>query len=141
MVDIVILTGCFLIISVSLRAGKGLQLTLTPSPPALSFPGGPYQVEVNISSTGRLPNGTLYAAKGSQVDFCCSSSSWPPPMVEWWFRAPDSSTEPFGNNLTASCFKLLLMSQNLQGNYSCLATNMLDGRHRKVTTELLVYCA
>ncbi|XP_059884069.1 V-set and immunoglobulin domain-containing protein 10 isoform X1 [Delphinus delphis] len=100
---------------------------------------GPYQVEVNISSTGRLPNGTLYAAKGSQVDFCCSSSSWPPPMVEWWFRAPDSSTEPFGNNLTASCFKLFLMSQNLQGNYSCLATNMLGGRHRKVTTELLVY--
>ncbi|XP_007455909.1 PREDICTED: V-set and immunoglobulin domain-containing protein 10 [Lipotes vexillifer] len=100
---------------------------------------GPYQVEVNISSTGRLPNGTLYAAKGSRVDFCCSSSSWPPPMVEWWFRAPDSSTEPFGNNLTASCFTLLLMSQNLQGNYTCLATNMLGGRHRKVTTELLVY--
>nr|XP_058897065.1 V-set and immunoglobulin domain-containing protein 10 isoform X2 [Kogia breviceps] len=100
---------------------------------------GPYQVEVNISSTGRLSNGTLYAAKGSRVDFCCSSSSWPPPMVEWWFRAPDSSTEPFGNNLTASCFTLLLMSQNLQGNYTCLATNMLGGRHRKVTTELLVY--
>ncbi|XP_077917041.1 V-set and immunoglobulin domain-containing protein 10 isoform X3 [Halichoerus grypus] len=105
----------------------------------LQVAGGPCEVEVNISSTGKLPNGTVYAAKGSQVDFSCSSSSWPPPMVEWQFRAPDSSTEPFGNNLTVSCFTLLLMSQNLQGNYTCLATNVRTGRQRKVTTELLVY--
>ncbi|XP_019322867.2 V-set and immunoglobulin domain-containing protein 10 isoform X1 [Panthera pardus] len=105
----------------------------------LRVAGGPYEVEVNISSTGTLPNGTLYAAKGSQVDFSCSSRSWPPPVVEWQFRAPDSSTEPFGNNLTVSSFILLLMSQNLQGNYTCLATNTLSGRQRKVTTELLVY--
>nr|XP_055178872.1 V-set and immunoglobulin domain-containing protein 10 isoform X4 [Nyctereutes procyonoides] len=105
----------------------------------LQMARGPYEVEVNISSTGALPNGTLYAAKGSQVDFSCNSSSWPPPMVEWQFQAPDSSTETFGNNLTASCFSLLLMSQNLQGNYTCLATNMRSRRQRKVTTELLVY--
>ncbi|XP_059264515.1 V-set and immunoglobulin domain-containing protein 10 [Mustela nigripes] len=105
----------------------------------LQVAGGPYEVEVNISSTGKLPNGTVYAAKGSQVAFSCSSSSWPPPMVEWQFRAPDSRTEPFGNNLTVNCFTLLLMSQNLQGNYTCLATNMRSGRQRKVTTELLVY--
>lgn len=107
----------------------------------LSFPGGPYKVEVSISTTGTLPNGTVYVAKGSQVDFSCRSSSWPPPMVEWWFRSPDSKSEPFGNNLTVSRFTLLLMSQNLQGNYTCLAMNMLSGRHRKLTTELLVYCA
>ncbi|XP_037012074.2 V-set and immunoglobulin domain-containing protein 10 [Artibeus jamaicensis] len=105
----------------------------------LQVASGPYEVEVNISTTGTLPNGTLYAAKGSQVDFSCASNSRPPPMVEWWFRAPDSRTEPFGNNLTVSCFTLLLMSQNLQGNYTCLAMNMLSRRHRKVTTELLVY--
>ncbi|CAK7314412.1 V-set and immunoglobulin domain-containing protein 10 [Vulpes lagopus] len=105
----------------------------------LQMARGPYEVEVNISSTGALPNGTLYAAKGSQVDFSCNSSSRPPPMVEWQFQAPDSSTETFGNNLTASCFSLLLMSQNLQGNYTCLATNMRSRRQRKVTTELLVY--
>lgn len=107
----------------------------------MSFPGGPYQVEVHISTSGLLPNGTLYAAKGSEVDFNCSSSAWPPPVVEWWFQPPDSSIEPFGNNLTVSCFTLLLMSQNLQGNYTCLAKNVLSGRHRQVTTELLVYCA
>lgn len=110
-------------------------------PAPLSFPGGPYEVEVNISSTGVLPNGTLYAARGSQVNFSCSSSSRPPPMVEWWFRAPDSSPEPFGNNLAVSTFTLLLMSQNLQGNYTCLARNVLSGRRREATTELLVYCA
>lgn len=98
-------------------------------------------MEVNISTTGMLPNGTLYVAKGSQVDFTCSSSSRPPPMVEWWFQAPGSRAEPFGNNLTVSNFTLLLMSQNLQGNYTCVATNSLSRRHRKVTTELLVYCA
>ncbi|XP_066116570.1 V-set and immunoglobulin domain-containing protein 10 [Saccopteryx bilineata] len=105
----------------------------------LQVASGPYQVRVNISSTGVLPNGTLYAAKGSQVDFNCSSSSRPPPAVEWWFRAPDARTEPFGNNLTVSCFTLLLMSRNLQGNYTCVAVNGLSGRLRKVTTELLVY--
>ncbi|XP_036849430.1 V-set and immunoglobulin domain-containing protein 10 isoform X4 [Manis javanica] len=105
----------------------------------LQVASGPYQVEVHISTSGLLPNGTLYAAKGSEVDFNCSSSAWPPPVVEWWFQAPDSSIEPFGNNLTVSCFTLLLMSQNLQGNYTCLAKNVLSGRHRQVTTELLVY--
>ncbi|XP_037594849.1 V-set and immunoglobulin domain-containing protein 10 [Cebus imitator] len=100
---------------------------------------GPYQIEVHISATGTLPNGTLYAAKGSQVDFSCNSSSWPPPMVEWWFQALNSSSEFFGHNLTVNSFSLLLMSPNLQGNYTCLALNLLSRRHRKVTTELLVY--
>ncbi|EPQ06224.1 V-set and immunoglobulin domain-containing protein 10 [Myotis brandtii] len=107
----------------------------------LQVASGPYQVEVNISSTGVLPNGTLYTTQKSRVDFSCASSSRPPPMIEWWFQAPDSKTEPFGNNLTVSSFTLLLMSQNLQGNYTCLAKNLLSGRQRSVTTELLVYGA
>ncbi|XP_054450037.1 V-set and immunoglobulin domain-containing protein 10 [Pteronotus mesoamericanus] len=119
---------CWEVLNETRQFRVGLQVT-----------SGPYEVQVNISTTGVLPNGTHYAAKGSQVDFSCSSSSRPPPMVEWWFRAPDSRSEPFGNNLTVSCFTLLLMSRNLQGNYTCLAMNMLSGRHRKVTTELLVY--
>ncbi|XP_006865568.1 PREDICTED: V-set and immunoglobulin domain-containing protein 10 [Chrysochloris asiatica] len=105
----------------------------------LQMASGPYQIEVNISATGKLPNGTHYAARGTQVNFSCNSTSWPPPMVEWWFRAPDSRMEPFGNNLTASSFALLQVSQNLQGNYTCLAMNMLSSRHHEETTELLVY--
>ncbi|XP_008069800.2 V-set and immunoglobulin domain-containing protein 10 [Carlito syrichta] len=105
----------------------------------LRVASGPYQIEVNISATGTLPNGTVYAAKGSQVDFSCNSSSWPPPMVEWWFQALNSSREIFRNNSVLSSFKLLLMSPNLQGNYTCLAVNELNGRQAKVTTELLVY--
>ncbi|XP_007936397.1 V-set and immunoglobulin domain-containing protein 10 [Orycteropus afer afer] len=107
----------------------------------LQVASGPYQIELNISATGKLPNGTVYAARGTQVDFSCSSSAWPSPMVEWWFQAPDYKMESFGNNLTASCFALLQISQNLQGNYSCSATNTLSGRHHQVTTELLVYYA
>ncbi|XP_058137415.1 V-set and immunoglobulin domain-containing protein 10 isoform X2 [Dasypus novemcinctus] len=101
--------------------------------------GGPFQVEVNISAAHSLPNGTLYVAKGSPVSFNCSSTSRPPPTVQWWFRAPDSRTEPFGENLRVSCFTLLPMSRNLQGNYTCLATNKLSGRRREATAELLVY--
>ncbi|XP_031506665.1 V-set and immunoglobulin domain-containing protein 10 isoform X2 [Papio anubis] len=105
----------------------------------LQVASGPYQIEVHIAATGTLPNGTLYAARGSGVDFSCNSSSRPPPMVEWWFQALNSSSESFGHNLTVNSFSLLLMSPNLQGNYTCLALNLLSRRHRKVTTELLVY--
>ncbi|XP_025259449.1 V-set and immunoglobulin domain-containing protein 10 [Theropithecus gelada] len=105
----------------------------------LQVASGPYQIEVHIAATGTLPNGTLYAARGSGVDFSCNSSSRPPPMVEWWFQALNSSSESFGHNLTVNSFSLLLMSPNLQGNYTCLALNLLSKRHRKVTTELLVY--
>ncbi|XP_054383652.1 V-set and immunoglobulin domain-containing protein 10 isoform X2 [Pongo abelii] len=105
----------------------------------LQVASGPYQIEVHIAATGTLPNGTLYAARGSQVEFSCNSSSRPPPMVEWWFQALNSSSESFGHNLTVNSFSLLLISPNLQGNYTCLALNLLSKRHRKVTTELLVY--
>ncbi|XP_036027554.1 V-set and immunoglobulin domain-containing protein 10 [Onychomys torridus] len=104
----------------------------------LRVASGPDQIAVNISTTGALSNGTLYAAKGSQVDFSCHSTAQPPPEVEWCFQAHNKS-EPFGKNLTANSFTLLLMSQNLQGNYTCSATNVLSGSQRKVTTELLVY--
>lgn len=107
----------------------------------LQVAGGPYEVVVNISATGTLPNGTLYAARGSHVDFTCSSSARPPPVVEWWFQGLNSREEYFGDNLTVSNFTLFLMSPNLQGNYTCLAKNTRSGRQRKVTTELLVYSA
>ncbi|KAM6156188.1 V-set and immunoglobulin domain-containing protein 10 [Rhynchocyon petersi] len=106
---------------------------------SLQVASGPYQIKVNISTSGKFPNGTHYTAKGTQVDFSCSSSSWPPPVVEWWFQAPGFTKETFGSNLTASYFTLLQTSHNLQGNYTCLAKNVLSGRHQEVTTELLVY--
>ncbi|XP_062038377.1 V-set and immunoglobulin domain-containing protein 10 isoform X2 [Lepus europaeus] len=105
----------------------------------LQVASGPYEVVVNISATGTLPNGTLYAARGSHVDFTCSSSARPSPVVEWWFQGLNSREEYFGDNLTVSNFTLFLMSPNLQGNYTCLAKNTRSGRQRKVTTELLVY--
>lgn len=95
----------------------------------LRVASGPDQIEVNISATGTLSNGTLYTAKGSQVDFSCHSTSWPPPVVEWFIQA--NNWESLGKNLTANSFALLQMSQNLQGNYTCSATNVLSGRQRK----------
>lgn len=108
-------------------------------PVRLRVASGPAHIEVNISASGALPNGTLYAARGSQVDLSCRSTAQPPPEVEWWVQTRSISEEFFGRNLSANSFTLMLMSQNLQGNYTCSATNVLSGRQRKVTTELLVY--
>ncbi|XP_037673038.1 V-set and immunoglobulin domain-containing protein 10 isoform X2 [Choloepus didactylus] len=105
----------------------------------LQVASGPFQVEVNISGAGSLPNGTFYVSRGSQVNFTCSSAAWPPPRVEWWFQAPDSRTELFGDSRRVSSFTLLPMSPSLQGNYTCSATNTLSRRRREVTAELLVY--
>lgn len=106
----------------------------------LRVASGPAHVDCNISATGALPNGTLYAAKGSQVDFSCRSTAQPPPELEWWIQAHNIS-EFLGKNVSTNSFTLMLMSQKLQGNYTCSATNVLSRRQRKVTTELLVYCA
>ncbi|XP_076778688.1 V-set and immunoglobulin domain-containing protein 10 isoform X1 [Arvicanthis niloticus] len=108
-------------------------------PVRLEVASGPAHIEVNISATGTLPNGTLYAARGSQVDLSCCSAAQPPPEVEWWIQTHNSTPEFFGKNLSVNSFTLMLMSQKLQGNYTCSATNVLSGRQRKVTTELLVY--
>lgn len=108
-------------------------------PVRLRVTSGPAHIDVNISATGALPNGTLYAARGSQVDFSCCSAAQPPPEVEWWIQTHSSVSESLGKNLSANSFTLMLMSKNLQGNYTCSATNVLSKRQRKVTTELLVY--
>ncbi|XP_043834638.1 V-set and immunoglobulin domain-containing protein 10 isoform X2 [Dromiciops gliroides] len=101
---------------------------------------GPNQIDISISPTGIHPNGSLFVVRGSKVTFNCSSSSWPPPLVEWSFQQPGLSSEPFGmDNKNSSYFVLHNMSPMLQGNYTCLAMNMLSKRVQKVTSELLVY--
>ncbi|XP_051828838.1 V-set and immunoglobulin domain-containing protein 10 isoform X2 [Antechinus flavipes] len=101
---------------------------------------GPNQISVKISPTGIYPNGSLFVTRGSTVTFNCSSSSHPPPVVEWYFQMPGSNREPFGtNNENFSYFELHNMSPSLQGNYTCFATNTLSKRVQKVTSELLVY--
>lgn len=100
-------------------------------PVRLRVTSGPAHIDVNISATGALPNGTLYAARGSQVDFSCCSAAQPPPEVEWWIQTHSSVSESLGKNLSANSFTLMLMSKNLQGNYTCSATNVLSKRQRK----------
>ncbi|XP_056677640.1 LOW QUALITY PROTEIN: V-set and immunoglobulin domain-containing protein 10 [Monodelphis domestica] len=100
----------------------------------------PNQINVNISPTGIHPNGSLFVVRGSQVTFNCSSSSHPPHTVEWFFQPPGASNESFGpNNETVSYFVLHNISPTYQGNYTCVAKNMLSKRVHRVTSEILVY--
>ncbi|XP_015746614.1 V-set and immunoglobulin domain-containing protein 10 [Python bivittatus] len=101
---------------------------------------GPDQVEVNISPTGALPNGTLYAKRHDILNFTCTSDSWPESATKWDFNPFGSVQEPFTKvNSSQNTFVLYNISPSYQGNYSCLATNLLSQRQRSVTHELLIY--
>ncbi|XP_063171624.1 V-set and immunoglobulin domain-containing protein 10 isoform X1 [Candoia aspera] len=101
---------------------------------------GPDQVEVNISPTMELPNGTLYAKRHDILNFTCTSDSWPESATEWDFNPFGSVQEQFTEvNSSHSFFVLHNVLPSYQGNYSCLATNLLSQRQRSVTRELLIY--
>nr|XP_008111936.1 PREDICTED: V-set and immunoglobulin domain-containing protein 10 [Anolis carolinensis] len=103
---------------------------------------GPEKVDVSISPTMALPNGTLYAKRHDILNFTCTSDSWPEPTTEWDFNQSSSLQELFTEvNDTLGYFVLHNISPRYQGNYSCLATNWLSGRQQIVTRELLVYYA
>ncbi|XP_032085678.1 V-set and immunoglobulin domain-containing protein 10 isoform X2 [Thamnophis elegans] len=104
------------------------------------FIGGPDRMEVSISPTGTLPNGTLYARRYDILNFTCSSDSRPDSATKWDFNPLGSAQEPFTKvNSSQSYFVLENIAPNYQGNYSCLATNLLSQRQKSVVRELLVY--
>ncbi|XP_058014853.1 V-set and immunoglobulin domain-containing protein 10 [Ahaetulla prasina] len=101
---------------------------------------GPDRMEVSISPTGILPNGTLYAKRHDVLNFTCSSDSRPDSATKWDFKPLGSAQEPFTDvNGSRSSFVLKNVMPNYQGNYSCLATNLLSQRQKSATRELLVY--
>ncbi|XP_026540143.1 V-set and immunoglobulin domain-containing protein 10 [Notechis scutatus] len=107
----------------------------------LLMAGGPDQMEVSISPTGTLPNGTLYAKRHDVLNFTCSSDTWPDSATKWDFNPLGSAQEPFTEvNSSRSSFVLQNVMPNYQGNYSCLATNLLSQHQKSVIRELLVYC-
>ncbi|KAK7933499.1 hypothetical protein WMY93_004395 [Mugilogobius chulae] len=73
---------------------------------------GPDNVSFSIDPAERLDNGTYTIVKGSEVYFNCASNSYPPPELP-----------------------------SAQGNYSCIAHNIVS--HKKVSrsAEVLVYYA
>nr|XP_060641447.1 V-set and immunoglobulin domain-containing protein 10 [Anolis sagrei ordinatus] len=98
---------------------------------------GPNEVNISISPTVALPNGTLYAKRHDVLNFTCTSDSWPMPTTEWDFSSPrEVFTEVNG---TRSSFILHDISPRYQGNYSCLVINWISSRHQTGTRELLVY--
>ncbi|XP_039188523.1 V-set and immunoglobulin domain-containing protein 10 isoform X2 [Crotalus tigris] len=106
----------------------------------LLMAGGPELMEVKISPTGTLPNGTLYAKRHDILNFTCSSDSWPDSATKWDFNPLGSAQEPFTEvNSSQSSFVLHNVMPNYQGNYSCLATNLLSQRQKSVVRELLIY--
>uniref|UniRef100_A0A8C6VML3 V-set and immunoglobulin domain containing 10 n=1 Tax=Naja naja TaxID=35670 RepID=A0A8C6VML3_NAJNA len=106
----------------------------------LLMAGGPDRMEVSISPTGTLPNGTLFAKRHDILNFTCSSDSWPDSATKWDFNLLGSAQEPFTEvNSSQSSFVLENIMPNYQGNYSCLATNLLSQRQKSVIRELLVY--
>ncbi|ETE59286.1 V-set and immunoglobulin domain-containing protein 10, partial [Ophiophagus hannah] len=97
-------------------------------------------MEVSISPTGTLPNGTLFAKRHDVLNFTCSSDSWPDSATKWDFNPLGSAQEPFTEvNSSRSSFVLQNVMPNYQGNYSCLATNLLSQHQKSVIHELLVY--
>uniref|UniRef100_A0A670ZVS8 V-set and immunoglobulin domain containing 10 n=1 Tax=Pseudonaja textilis TaxID=8673 RepID=A0A670ZVS8_PSETE len=106
----------------------------------LLMAGGPDQMEVSISPTGTLPNGTLYAKRHDVLNFTCSSDTWPDSATKWDFNPLGSAQEPFTEvNSSRSSFVLQNVMPDYQGNYSCLATNLLSQHQKSVIRELLVY--
>ncbi|KAL7986800.1 hypothetical protein Chor_013083 [Crotalus horridus] len=69
------------------------------------------------------------------------SDSWPDSATKWDFNPLGSAQEPFTEvNSSQSSFVLHNIMPNYQGNYSCLARNLLSQRQKSVVRELLIYC-
>ncbi|XP_075424205.1 V-set and immunoglobulin domain-containing protein 10 isoform X2 [Ascaphus truei] len=121
---------------------EGLDMAGYESHIQLLIAGGPYIVSASISPTKTLPNGTIYASRGSNMDFSCSSDSHPEPKMEWVLYRQDKNPELFhtknGNFLN---FSLTHLAPDYQGNHSCSAENPLSGRTESSTLQLLVYYA
>ncbi|KAG8146238.1 hypothetical protein E2320_012612 [Naja naja] len=112
-----------------------------------------------LSSDGKLPSDSRFSLVGNSslhilglrledeghyvhdiLNFTCSSDSWPDSATKWDFNLLGSAQEPFTEvNSSQSSFVLENIMPNYQGNYSCLATNLLSQRQKSVIRELLVY--
>ncbi|XP_029427218.1 V-set and immunoglobulin domain-containing protein 10 isoform X2 [Rhinatrema bivittatum] len=107
----------------------------------LLITNGPDDINATISPARALPNGTLIVMKGSKLEFSCTSLSQPVPHMVWIFRT-ESATSPellHEVNSTSISFGLSNMPANYQGNYSCVAQNLLSRRKQTSSLQVLVY--
>ncbi|XP_051888465.1 V-set and immunoglobulin domain-containing protein 10 [Pristis pectinata] len=87
---------------------------------------------ITVTPGEKLPNGTIYVIKHTNVSFNCSSRSQQKSNISWSFSR-DSKQKTFANvEGPYSEFTLLNVSSESQGNYTC-STN------ESVTKEVLVY--
>ncbi|XP_070618969.1 V-set and immunoglobulin domain-containing protein 10 [Erythrolamprus reginae] len=122
------------------EAAACVLLVLLALPGRGGASGGPDRMEVSISPTGTLPNGTLYAKSQDVLTFNCSSDTRPDSATKWDFHPLGSARETFTEvNGSQSYFVLKNITPSYQGNYSCLASNLLSQRQTSVIRELLIY--
>lgn len=103
----------------------------------LQVADGPANVTADIKPATRLPNGTLYVQKGSDISFDCSSESYPSPNLTWVLE------DAIRASITGSSlnFKISNLQPADQGIYTCRAQNLRSNRTAAWTQELLVYYA
>lgn len=101
----------------------------------LQVADGPASVTADIKPATRLPNGTLYVQKGSDISFHCSSKSYPSQNLIWVFEDVRKASIT-GSSLN---FKISNLQPADQGTYTCQAQNSLSNRTATWSQELLVY--
>lgn len=121
---------------------KSGNLWQTLSEIQLKIAAGPTGVSLNISPATLLNNGTLIVSKGSDVNFSCSSESYPSQNLTWTVHnlASDNPEREFGSK-SPLAFSIKNIQPQDQGTYACTSQNTLSRRTANKTQELLVYHA
>ncbi|XP_035528094.1 carcinoembryonic antigen-related cell adhesion molecule 1 [Morone saxatilis] len=90
----------------------------------------PYTVKVNYGPMKPVIIGPSMALTGTWVILNCSSASYPPSLINWYFN----------NSLVATTSKLEIgpLTLNMSGKYSCMAFNNITGKNSSASVMLTV---
>ncbi|KAF3695448.1 V-set and immunoglobulin domain-containing protein 10 Precursor [Channa argus] len=101
---------------------------------------GPENVSTSIGPVSHLPNGTLFAHRGSTVVFNCSSSSYPAQRLTWALRGASTSNESLVSDSKSWLgYSIENIQPSAQGVYTCWANNTVSHEAANKSSELLVY--
>ncbi|XP_051262577.1 carcinoembryonic antigen-related cell adhesion molecule 1 isoform X3 [Dicentrarchus labrax] len=90
----------------------------------------PYTVKVNYGPMKPVIIGPSMALAGTWVILNCSSASYPPSLISWYFN----------NSLVATTSKLEIgpLTLNMSGKYACMAFNKITGKNSTASVMLTV---
>lgn len=103
--------------------------------------GGPTSISLHIGPATLLKNGTLFVNESSDVNFNCSSESYPSQNLTWTVEnlAQDNPDRASGSK-SALEFSISKIQPKDQGMYTCTSQNTLSMTTVNKSQELLVYC-